>query len=146
MGVTYPFHSSPFCLALPTMTQFSDRSHSSLGSLSTSINGYRHHFLCLVYMFLPMFAARSLYMWSSPILSGCFGRHPWYKLQLPIFPPQGSFTGRSLGDHLTTFLLWCPLFSTSCRGSLARGSLAWGGDGTPAPCTMAAHTQGNTNL
>ena len=24
MGVTYPFHSPPFCLALPTMTQFSE--------------------------------------------------------------------------------------------------------------------------
>ena len=42
-GVTYPFHSPHFCLALPAMTQFSDWLHSSLGSLSASINGYRHH-------------------------------------------------------------------------------------------------------
>ena len=41
------------------------------------------------------------------------------------FPPQGSFTGRLSGDCLTTFLLWCPLFFTSHRGSLA-----WGGAGT----------------
>ena len=27
------------------------------------------------------------------------------------FSPQGNFTGRSSGDHLTTFLLWHPLFS-----------------------------------
>ena len=27
-----------------------------------------------------------------------------------------------------------------------RGSLAWGGAGTPVPCMMAAHTQGNANL
>ena len=41
-GVTYPFDSPHFCLALPAMTQFSDWLHSSSGSLSTSINGYRH--------------------------------------------------------------------------------------------------------
>ena len=39
MGVTYLFHSPSFCLALPTMTQFHDWSHSSWGSLSASING-----------------------------------------------------------------------------------------------------------
>ena len=49
-------------------------------------------------------------------------------LQLPIFPPQGSFPGRSLGDHLTTFLLWHPLSFTSHRGSLP-----WGGAGTTVP-------------
>ena len=47
MGVTYPFHSPHFCLALHTVTQFCDWSHSSWGSLSTSINGYRHCSLCL---------------------------------------------------------------------------------------------------
>ena len=71
MGVTYPFHSLLFCLALPTVTQFSDWSHSSLGSLTTSINGYRCHSLCITYMSLLKFAARSLYLWSSPIFSGC---------------------------------------------------------------------------
>ena len=171
-----PISLPPFCLALPTMTQFSDWLHSSLGSLSTSVNGYRHCSLCLMYVFLPKFAAKSLYLWSSPILSGCSSRCPWYKPQLPIFPPQeallvgywvtsspilsghsskcpwykpqlpifppqGSFTGRSLGDCLTTFLLWHPLFSTSYRGSLV-----WGGAGTPVPCMTAAHTQGNANL
>ena len=92
-------------------------------------------------MFLLRSAAKSLYLWSSPILSGCSSRCPWYKLQPPIFPPQGSFTGRSSGDCLTIFLLWCPLFITSNRGSLV-----WGGAGTPVLCMMVAHTQGNTNL
>ena len=40
------------------------------------------------------------------------------------FPPQGSFTGGSLGDCLTTFFLWCPLLFTSDRVSLV-----WGGAG-----------------
>ena len=75
-----------------------------------------------MYMFLPRSAAKSLYLWSSPILSGCSGRHPQSKPQLPIFPPQGSFTGRSLGDHLAIFLLQHPLIITSHGGSLA-----WGG-------------------
>ena len=119
----------PFYLALPTMTQFHDWLHPSWGPLSTSINGYRCHSLCITYMFLPKSAAKSCYLWSSPILSGCSSRHPWEKLQLPIFPPQGSFTGRSLGDHLTTFLLWCPLFLTSYGGSLVLG-----GAGTPVLC------------
>ena len=61
--------------------------------------------------------------------------------QLPVFPSKGSLTSSLLGDHLTTFLLWCPLFITSDRGSLM-----WGGAGTPVPCIMAAHTQGNANL
>ena len=94
-----------------------------------------------MYMFLPRSAAKSLHLWSSPILSGCSGRFPWSKPQLPIFPPQGSFTGRSLGDCLAIFLLWHPLIITSYGGSLA-----WGGTGTPVPCMMVAHTQGNTNL
>ena len=95
----------------------------------------------LPYMFLWRFTAKSLYLWSSPILSGCSDRHPQSKLQLPIFPPQGSFTGRLLGDCLAKFLLWHPLFITS-----QRGSLVWGGTGTPVPCMTVAHTQGNTNL
>ena len=94
-----------------------------------------------MYVFLLRFAAKSLYLWSSPILSGCSGRHPWYKLQLPIFSLQGSFTGRSLVTALPFFSCVHPLFITS-----GRGSLAWGGAGTPVPCMMAVHTQGNTNL
>ena len=94
-----------------------------------------------MYMSLLRSAAKSLYLWSSPILSGCSGRCPQCKPQLPIFLPQGSFTGRSLGDHLAIFLLWHPCFVTSNGGSLALG-----GTGTPVPCMMAAHTQGNANL
>ena len=141
MGVTHPFHSPHFYLALPTMTQFFDWSHSYWCSLSASINGHQCHSLCLTYVFLPRSAATSHYPWSSPILSGCSSRCPQQKPQLPIFPPQGSFTSRLLGDHLTTFLLWCPLSFTSYRGSLA-----WDGAGTPVPCMTAAHTQGNANL
>ena len=141
MGVTYPFHSPHFCLALPTMTQFCDWLHSSWGSLSASINRHKHHSLCLTYMLLLRSAATSHYLWSSPILSEHSSRCPQQKLQLPIFPPQGSFIGRSLGDYLTTFLLWHPPFFTSYRGSLT-----WGWADTPVLCMMAAHTQGNANL
>ena len=141
MGATYLFHSPYFCFALPTMTQFSDWSHSSWGSLSASINGHRCRSLCLMYMFLLRSAATSHYLWSLPILIGCSGRHPQQKPQLPVFPPQGSFTGRSSGDHLTTFLLWSPLSFTSYRGSLA-----WDGADTPVLCMTAAHAQGNANL
>ena len=87
MVVTYPFHSAPFCLVLHTMPQFSDWSHSSLGSLSTRVNGYRCHSLCLTYMFLRNSMAKSPYLWSTPVPSRCCSRHPWYKLQLSIFPP-----------------------------------------------------------
>ena len=67
-----------------------------LGFTIHSINGHRCCSLCLMYMFLLRSAATSHYLWSSPILSGCSSRCPWQKLQLPIFPPQGSFTGRSM--------------------------------------------------
>ena len=97
--------------------------------------------LGLTYMFLQRSAAKSLYLWSSPIFSGFSGRGPQFKPQLPIFLPQGSFTGNLLGDHLAMFLLWCPLFITSWGGSLA-----WGGTGTPVPFMTVAHTQGNANL
>ena len=102
---------TPFYLALPTVTQFHVWAHPTLGSLSASVNGYGHCSLCLMYVFLPKSAAKSHYLWSSPILSGHSGRCPWEKPQLPIFPPHRSFTGRSLGDCLNSFLLWCPLFS-----------------------------------
>ena len=131
----------PFSLVLPTVTQFHDWLHSSWGSLSASINRYRCHSFCLMYMFLLRSAAKSHYLWSSAILSRHSSRCPWQKLQLPIFPPQGSFTDRLLSDCLTTFLLRHPPFFTSYRGSLA-----WGGAGIPVPCMTTAHTQGNANL
>ena len=136
-------HLTPpiLCLALPTMIQFCDWSHSSWSSLSASISGHQCYSLCLTYMFLLRSAATSHYLRSSPVLSEHSSRCPWWKPQLPIFPPQGSFTGRSLGDCLTTFLLWHPLSFTSYRGSLV-----WGGAGTPVLCMTVAHTQGNANL
>ena len=131
----------PFCLALPTMTQFHDWSHFSWGSLSASVNGYRCHSLCLTYMFLPRSTATSHYLWSSPILSGHSCRHPWQKLQIPIFPPQGNFTGRSSSDHLTIFFLWHLPFTPPTEVVLHG---VWAG--TPVLCMMGAHTQGNANL
>ena len=122
-GGYLPISLPPFYLALPTVTQFHDWSHPFWGSPSASVNRYRRHSLCLTYVFLLKSAAKSLYLWSSPILGGCSSTCPWEKLQLPIFPPQGSFTGRSLGDHLTTFFLWHSLFITSDRGSLV---CVWG--------------------
>ena len=140
-GLLICFLPPVLCLALPTMTQFLEWSHLSWGSLSASVNRHWCHSLHLTYMFPPKFAATSHYLRSSPILSGCSSRCPWQKLQLPIFPSQGSFTGRSSGDCLTIILLWHPLSFTSCRGSLV-----WGGAGTPVPCMTAAHTQRNANL
>ena len=55
------------CLALSTVTQFCEWLHSSLASLSTSINWHWHHSLHLKYVFLPRSAARSHYLRSSPI-------------------------------------------------------------------------------
>ena len=44
MWAACPFHSPHYSLwALPAMTQFSEWQHSSFGSLSASVNGYRHH-------------------------------------------------------------------------------------------------------
>ena len=136
-----PVSLPPFCLVLHTVTQFCDWSHSSWGSLSTSINGYRHCSLCLMYMFLPRSAAKSHYLWSSPILSGCSSRHPQQKPQVPFFHPREALL---VGHQVTAVpLSSCGIlfFFTSYRGSLA-----WGGAGTPVPCMMAGHTQGNTNL
>ena len=102
MGVTYLFHSPHFCLALPTMTKFHDWLHWSWGSLSTSINVHGCHSLCLTYMYLLRSAATSCYLWSSPILCGCSGRHPWQKLQLPIFHPREALL---VGHQVTTLPL-----------------------------------------
>ena len=49
------------------------------------------------------------------------------------YQPQGSFSGRSLGDHLTIVLLWHHLCFTSYRGSGM-------GLGTPVLCMMDAYT------
>ena len=73
MGVTYPFYSPHFCLALPTMTQFCDWSHSSWGSLSVSINRHGCHSPCLTYVFLPRSAAHI----TLPVVF----THPQWRLQ-----------------------------------------------------------------
>ena len=43
MGLLTHFTPPILILALPAMTQFSEWQPSFIGSLSTSINGYRHH-------------------------------------------------------------------------------------------------------
>ena len=65
MGVLTHF-TPPFCLALSTMTQFGEWSHSRSGSLSPSINRHQCHSLCLTYMFLPRSAAMSPYCGLHP--------------------------------------------------------------------------------
>ena len=60
-----PISLSP-CLALPTLTQFSEWSQSMWGSLSASVNGHWHHSLSLTYVFLPRSAATSLYWGHHP--------------------------------------------------------------------------------
>ena len=59
----------------------------------------------------------------------------------PFFHPREALL---VGHQVTTL----PLFSCSILFFITsdRGSLAWGGAGTPVPCMMAAHTQGNANL
>ena len=47
MGLLTCFTPPILILALPAMTQFSEWQHSSFGSLSTSVNGYRHHLSAL---------------------------------------------------------------------------------------------------
>ena len=101
-GLLTHFTPPVLCLALPTMTQFHDWSHSSWGSLSTSINGHWHCSLCLTYVFLPRSAVTSCYLRSSPILSGCSSRCPWQKLQLPIFHPREALL---VGCQVTTLPL-----------------------------------------
>ena len=59
----------------------------------------------------------------------------------PFFHPREAL----LVGHWVTALpsfSWGVLFLSPPTG----GSLAWDGAGTPVPCMMAAHTQGNANL
>ena len=134
MGLLTHF-TPPSLLALPAMTQFSEWQLPSFSSLSASINGYRHHpsalHTCSSRGALPKHLTRGLH----PSSVDAPGRCPQSKSQLPIFPPLGSFSGRSSGDHLTILLSWHYFCITSRGGSLARG-----GTGTPVPCMMGAHT------
>ena len=125
----------PSLLALPAVTWFSEWQLPSFSSLSAGFNGYRRHPSALC-----MCSSR-----GAPPKHLTWGLHPSSvdapvevhnpSLQLPVFPPLGSFSGRSLGNRLTILLLWCYFCITSGGGSLARG-----GTGTPVPCMMGAHT------
>ena len=59
----------------------------------------------------------------------------------PFFHPREALL---VGHWVTTL----PLFSCGVHFHFTsyRGSLAWGGTGTPVPCMTVAHTQGNANL
>ena len=87
MGLLTCF-TPPSLLALPAMTRFSEWQLPSFSSLSASTNGYRCHPSAL-----RMCSSR-----DAPPKHLTWGLHP---LQLPVFPPLGSFSGRSLGDCLT---------------------------------------------
>ena len=128
-------------LALPAVTQFSEWKHSSFGSLSASINGYRHHPSAL-----HMCSSRGL----QPNHFTC-GLHPSSvdapvdvhgpSCNFPFFHPREALL---VGCWVTTVpFFFCGILSSSPP---KEGSLAWGGTGTPVPCMMVAHTQGNTNL
>ena len=140
-GGTYLHFTPPFVWPCQLWPSLVSGHISSWGSLSAGINGYWCHSLCHTYVFLLRSAATSHYLRSSPIFCGHSDGHPQQKSQLPVYPPQGSFAGRSLGDHLTIILLGCHLHFISYRGNLA-----WGGAGTPVPCMIDAYTQRNTNL
>ena len=143
MGVTYPFHFPSILFGLACHDPVSVIGHIPLWvHYPPAVNGYRHRpsalCMCSFQSMLPYHLTCGLHLSSvdTPV-----DVH-MYKPQLPIFPPQGSFTGRSCQvTALPFFLLWHPLFITSDRGSLA-----YGGAGTPVPCMMAAHTQGNAEL
>ena len=87
-GGYLPISLPPFYLALPTMTQFCDWSHPSWGSLSASVNRYRHHSLCLPYMFLPKSAVKSHYQWSSPSLVDALVDIHGRSHNFPFFHPR----------------------------------------------------------
>ena len=114
MQVTYPFHSPLFIyLALPAMTQFSEWQHSSFGSLSASINGYRCH---------PSASHMCSFQGLQPNHFTC-GLHPSSvdalvdihdpSCNFPFFHPREALLVGHVGDCLAIFLLWHPLSITS---------------------------------
>ena len=101
-GGYLPISLPPFYLALPTMTQFCDWLHPSWGSLSASINGYRHCSLCLTYVFLPKSTAitHGLHPSSVEALVDIHGR----SCNFLFFHPREALL---VGHWVTTL----PLFS-----------------------------------
>ena len=120
MGVTYPFHSPHFIWPyLPWPS-------SMIGCIPLGVH------------YPP--ASMGIDLIPSALCTRSFqSLQPNHNF--PFSHPREALLGRSSGDHLTTFLLWHPPFFTSYEGSLV-----WCGVGTPVPCMIAAHTQGNTNL
>ena len=91
-----------------------------------------------MYMFLRRSAAKSLYLWSSPILGGHSSRHPWSKLQLPIFHPREALL---VGPRVTALPSFsCGILSLSLLEEVVLHGV---GTGTSVLCMMVAHTQGN---
>ena len=67
--------------------------------------------LCLMYMFLPRSAAKSLYLWSSPILSGCSGRCHDPSCNFPFFHPREALLVGHWVTALPSFSCGIPLSS-----------------------------------
>ena len=104
LGVLTHFTSPSFCLALPTMTQFHEWSHSLWGSLSASINRHWCCSLCLLHMFFLRSAAASHFLRSSPVFCDApVDIHGWSH-NFPFIHPREALL---VGHWVTTL----PLFS-----------------------------------
>ena len=110
MGVTYPFHSPHFvwpCLPWPSsvigcipLGAHYPPASMGIDIIPSALN------TCSFWSLQPNHITCGLHPSSVDALVDVHGR----SCNFPFFHPKGSFTCRSLGDHLTTFLLWCPLF------------------------------------
>ena len=140
MGVTYLFHSPQFvwpCLLWPS---------SVIGCIPLWV----HYLPVSMGIDVIPSALCTCSFWSLQPDHFTCGLHPSLVDALvdihsvshnfPFFHPREALLVGYQETALSLFS-WHPLFITSDRGSLA-----WGGAGTPVPCMMAAHTQGNTNL
>ena len=142
MQVTCPFHSPHFIyLALPAVTQFSEWQQSSSSSLSASINGYRH---------CPSALCTCSFGGLQPNHFTC-GLHPSsVDAPVDVHNPSCNFPFVHPREALLVGHWVTALPSFSCGILFPSPSkevvLHGGGTGTPVPCMMVAHTQGNANL
>ena len=132
-GVTYPFHSPHFiwpCLSWPS---------SVIGCIplgvhylpaSTGINIIPSALcMCSFQRLQPNHITCSLHPSLVDTLVDIHGR----SCNVLFFHPRKTLLVGHRMTALSLSLLWCPLFLTSYRGSLV-----WGGAGTPVPCMMVA--------
>ena len=121
LGLLTHFAPPCFCLALPTMTQFCDWSHSSWGSLSVSqaLTSLPSALcMCSFQGLQPHHITCGLHLSSVDTPVDVHGRSH----NFPFFHPREALLVGLSGNCLTNFL-WHPLSFTSYRGSLAWG---WG--------------------